>query len=136
MKNISIRTIIVVISPAYFVELCQTLVFLSFFFSACQEGDNSTFDQCGQRCTCQKGQLVDCVRIRKEFTSMKTEERKRYIRVIKTASTDPKFKRDYDLLINEHRELFHKGLLFSIRITQRVMNPTGSALQLLYSYTF
>ena len=49
---------------------------------------------------------MDCVRIRKEFTSMTTEERRRYVRVIRTASTDPRFKRNYDALILQHRELF------------------------------
>ena len=80
-----------------------------FFFSACQEG-NSTFDQCGQRCACRGGRLVDCVRIRKEFTSMTLEERRRYVRVIRTASTNPRFKRLYDDLINEHRTLFIDNL--------------------------
>ena len=75
----------------------------------CQEGSTS-FDQCGQRCTCVQGQLVNCVRIRKEFTSMSFLERERYIKVILTASTDPKFKNDYDELINRHRNKFFSGI--------------------------
>lgn len=75
----------------------------------CQEGSTS-FDQCGQRCTCVQGQFVNCVRIRKEFTSMTFPERERYIRVLLTASTDPKFKKDYDELINRHRNLFFSGI--------------------------
>ncbi|XP_015775790.1 PREDICTED: mucin-like protein [Acropora digitifera] len=74
----------------------------------CQEGI-STPDQCGQRCTCVGGRLVNCVRIRKEFTSMTNDERSLYVSVIKTASTDPRFKPDYDNLINEHRRLFFSG---------------------------
>ncbi|XP_078342697.1 uncharacterized protein LOC144628471 isoform X5 [Oculina patagonica] len=75
----------------------------------CQEG-STTFDRCGQRCSCVGGQLVNCVRIRKEFTSMTFAERERYIRVIRTASTDPRFKADYDNLINDHRLLFISGI--------------------------
>lgn len=75
----------------------------------CQEGSTS-FDQCGQRCTCVQGQLVNCVRIRKEFTSMSSLERERYIKAILTASTDPKFKNDYDELINRHRNKFFSGI--------------------------
>ncbi|XP_074609332.1 grixazone synthase-like [Acropora palmata] len=77
--------------------------------SICQEGI-STPDQCGQRCTCVGGRLVNCVRIRKEFTSMTSDERSLYVSVIKTASTDPRFKPDYDNLINEHRRLFFSGI--------------------------
>lgn len=80
-----------------------------FLILACQEG-STAFDQCGQRCTCIGGRLVNYVRIRKEFTSMTFEERARYIRVIKTVSTHPRFKTDYDNLINEHRILFMSGL--------------------------
>ena len=80
---------------------------------ACQEGVH-TFDQCGQRCTCVGGRLVNCVRIRKEFTTMTIAERSLYVSVIKTASTDPRFKPAYDTLLNEHRRLFQTGLLFRI----------------------
>lgn len=37
-------------------------------------------------------------------------ERERYIRVIRTASTDPRFKTEYDNLINDHRTLFVSGI--------------------------
>ncbi|CAH3040441.1 unnamed protein product, partial [Porites evermanni] len=80
-----------------------------FNFSGCQEG-SSVHDQCGQRCTCIGGQLVNCVRIRKEFTAMTFEERKRYIKTIKTASTDPRWKTEYDNLLNSHRILFLSGI--------------------------
>ena len=53
---------------------------------------------------------MNCVRIRKEFTSMTFAERERYIRTILTASTDPRFKADYDRLLNDHRILFRSGI--------------------------
>ncbi|XP_020613196.1 uncharacterized protein LOC110051510 [Orbicella faveolata] len=37
-------------------------------------------------------------------------ERERHINVIRTASTDPSFKADYDELINDHRILFVSGI--------------------------
>ena len=53
---------------------------------------------------------MNCLRIRKEFTSMTLPERERYIKVILTASTDPRFKTEYDNLINQHRRLFMSGI--------------------------
>ena len=55
---------------------------------------------------------------------MTFEERRRYIRVIKTASTDSRFKSEYDNFINEHRTLFqgtgsfapHNAEIFLCRI--------------------
>ena len=41
---------------------------------------------------------------------MTFEERRRYISIIKTASTDPEYKEDYDTLIDAHRILFNTGL--------------------------
>ena len=81
----------------------------SYVFLVCQDGSISV-DQCGQKCGCVGGQYVNCTRIRKEFTSMTIAERKRYIQTIKTASTDPRFKPDYDTLINDHRILFFSGI--------------------------
>lgn len=49
---------------------------------------------------------MNCIRIRKEFTAMSLEERRRYISAIKRASTDQRFRRDYENLINMHQRLF------------------------------
>ena len=75
----------------------------------CQAGQTS-FDRCGRRCDCIGGRLVNCVRIRKEFTSLSLTERRRYIQTILTASTDTRFKNDYDRLLNDHRILFATGI--------------------------
>ncbi|XP_031566331.1 uncharacterized protein LOC116301419 [Actinia tenebrosa] len=75
----------------------------------CQVGQTVT-DRCGQRCVCGAGgNLTQCTRIRKEFTSMTTAERQRYISVIKTASTDPRYKSRYDTLLTLHKTLFNNG---------------------------
>lgn len=41
---------------------------------------------------------------------MTIAERSLYVSVIKTASTDPRFKPAYDTLLNEHRRLFETGI--------------------------
>jgi hypothetical protein len=61
------------------------------FLLACQAGQK-VLDSCSQRCVCtSRGTLVNCTRIRQEFTSMTTAERERHVRVVKTASNDTRF---------------------------------------------
>ena len=79
------------------------------FVSACQDGSES-YDSCGQRCSCVGGRLVNCVRIRKEFSSMTYAERRRHISTIETVSTSPTFRPEYESLINEHYHYFHTDI--------------------------
>ena len=71
----------------------------------CREG-STQFDQCGQRCKCIGGRLVQCVRIRKEFTSLSPIEKIRHIDAIIKYTTDPKYRSEYEDFINEHYKLF------------------------------
>ena len=41
---------------------------------------------------------------------MRTADRARYIRAVRTASTDPRYKPDYDQLITLHRKMFQCGI--------------------------
>ena len=77
-------------------SICFTFCFL--ITLGCKEGKD-VFDECGQRCKCIEGRVEQCARIRKEFTQMTMEERELYVKVIKTASTDPLYKKEYDNLI-------------------------------------
>ena len=78
--------------------------------TSCTEGSTS-YDECGQRCTCDGGKLVNCVRIRKEFTSLTDAERKRHIETILTASAiGSPYREEYEQLINEHYELFRTSI--------------------------
>ena len=78
--------------------------------TSCEEGSTSN-DECGQRCTCVGGQLVNCVRIRKEFTSLTTAERKRHIETILEVSAQGSiYRAEYEQLINEHYQLFPTGI--------------------------
>lgn len=51
---------------------------------------------------------MNCVRIRKEFTSLTVEERKRHIdTILKVTAEDSQYRPEYVKLINEHYELFN-----------------------------
>ena len=74
--------------------------------AGCKEGSTS-YDECGQRCTCVRGQLVNCVRIRKEFTSLTDAERKRHINtILKVSAKGGIYRAQYEQFINEHYRLF------------------------------
>ncbi|XP_068713828.1 uncharacterized protein [Montipora foliosa] len=75
----------------------------------CIEGRRVT-DGCDRLCTCSGGRLINCARVRHEFTAMTTSDRTRYIRAVRQASTNPRYKRDYDQLITLHRSIFQSGI--------------------------
>ena len=78
--------------------------------TGCQEGSTS-YDECRQRCTCVGGQWVNCVRIRKEFTSLTDAERKRHIDTILSVSAiDSIYRAKYEELINEHFDRFYESI--------------------------
>ena len=78
-------------------------------FTGCIEGRIVT-DRCGQRCRCSRGRSVECTRVRREFTSMPSVDREKYIRTVLTASSDPRYKPDYDRVITLHRTIFTSGI--------------------------
>ena len=53
---------------------------------------------------------MNCCRVRTQFTEMSEEERARYIQVIKTASTNPLFKKRYEAFLTVHKTLFRTGI--------------------------
>ena len=68
----------------------------------CEEGGNSRFNECEERCECRKGKLTNCYRVRQDFTKMTIEQRKRFINTYKLASVHPLFKRDYEKTVTLH----------------------------------
>ena len=72
--------------------------------------DTPVLDECGRRCKCVHGKLVQCTRLRKEFLDMTKEERKRYIQTVKTASTHSAYKEKYERLLTLHRDIFPTGI--------------------------
>ena len=69
-------------------------------------GCGTRYDECGRRCECKCGKLVNCCRVRKDFPSMSKIERERYINAVKTVSTVQPYKAKYDALITIHRTEF------------------------------
>ncbi|XP_028405884.1 uncharacterized protein LOC114528447 [Dendronephthya gigantea] len=67
-------------------------------------------DECGRRCKCVHGRLVECCRLRKEFLDMTTAERVRYINTVKKASKDPAYKERYEKLLTLHRVIFDSNI--------------------------
>ncbi|XP_065067352.1 uncharacterized protein LOC135692930 [Rhopilema esculentum] len=74
-------------------------------FHSCY-GCGIRYDECGRKCECKYGKLVNCCRVRKDFTSMSNTERRRYIAAIKLVSTTQPYKARYDTLIGIHRQNF------------------------------
>ena len=50
--------------------------------------------------------MVQCCRLRKEFTDMSYSERVRYVKTVKTASTHPTYKARYEQLLTLHKNIF------------------------------
>ncbi|CAB3984903.1 tyrosinase-like isoform X2 [Paramuricea clavata] len=75
----------------------------------CYNGQ-TVYDECGRKCRCLNGKLVKCCRLRREFTDMSYTERVRYINTVKTASTNPAYKPQYDTLLTLHKTIFFSGI--------------------------
>ena len=83
---------------------------LHLHFSGKCVGKGTVYDSCGRRCTCDKGTLINCCRVRKEWRSMPQAERCLYMKTWAKASTDPVWKPCYDELIRTHGILFGSGI--------------------------
>jgi len=65
---------------------------------------------CGQRCICLNERMQYCCRQRKNFPSMTRSERLRYVNTVIRASTDARYRREYNRIIASHRRLFSTGI--------------------------
>ena len=63
-------------------------------------------DKCGRVCTCKDGVLVDCCRLRRDFSALIADERTRYINAVLTVSSDQKYKSRYNELIATYKSSF------------------------------
>ena len=70
----------------------------------------TVIDECNRHCKCRNRKLVDCYRLRKEFTSMTSRERRRYLRAYKTLTTKPPYKETYERFIFMHYKYFCWGI--------------------------
>ncbi|XP_066922945.1 uncharacterized protein [Clytia hemisphaerica] len=67
-------------------------------------------DECDRHCTCVNQKLTNCYRLRKEFTSMTSEERRRYLKAYKTLTTKSPYKDTYERFIFMHYKYFCWGI--------------------------
>ncbi|XP_048583063.1 hemocyanin, beta-C chain unit D-like [Nematostella vectensis] len=77
--------------------------------ASCSEGQVA-FNGKSERCTCRRGGMTDCFRIRRDFTSMPWKERMRFINALIKVSTQDPYKRSYDQLIATHTNNFKNGI--------------------------
>lgn len=68
-------------------------------------GTTEIYDNCNQKCTCYKGELLFCRRIRKDFTAMNIEERQRFVTALRTAATNPIYRDRYRNLGKLHSRM-------------------------------
>ena len=74
------------------------------------ENNEKVEDVCGRSCKCQDGNHISCYRVRKEFTKMSVEERIRFIKAFKLASSDARYTGEYDKITNIHLRIPSKLL--------------------------
>ena len=69
-------------------------------------GSGSVSDQCDRRCTCQNGRIVKCVRLRKDWASLTTDERSRYVNAVLAISSQETLKGRYEALISKYKDSY------------------------------
>jgi len=78
-----------------------------------QEGEQEirrVKDECDRHCECHDGKLTNCFRLRREFTSMTSAERRRYLKAYKTLTTKSPYKETYERFIFMHYKYFCWGI--------------------------
>ena len=73
--------------------------------ASCLNNTTAYLDDRNRRCTCYKGDLLLCQRIRKDFKTMNFKERYRFVRGLRTAATNPIYKEEYRRLCKLHSRI-------------------------------
>ena len=60
------------------------------------------YDECRRQCQCVNGKLVNCYRVRREFSKLPLSERVRYINVYKHASLDSRYMHKFFSIVIIH----------------------------------
>ena len=69
-------------------------------------GTGTVLDRCDHRCTCRNGRLVKCARLRKDWASLTTAERSRYINAVRAISSQPGLRARYVALITKYKDSY------------------------------
>ena len=78
---------------------------------ACK-GNGTVLDECSRECTCVKGVMQNCYRIRKEFTSYTPEEKRRFLQAYLKITTEEPVKSKLAKFLRLHPKWFWKGKFF------------------------
>ena len=78
--------------------------------TACK-GRGTVLDECNRECSCVNGIMVDCFRVRREFTTYSKEEKKRYLQAYYKITTEEPLKSRFIKFIKIHAKWFWKGWL-------------------------
>jgi len=77
--------------------------------TACK-GRGIVRDECHRECSCVNGRMVDCFRVRREFTTYSKEEKKRYLQAYYKITTEEPVKSRFVKFITMHAKWFWKGI--------------------------
>ncbi|XP_065644294.1 uncharacterized protein LOC100199661 isoform X2 [Hydra vulgaris] len=90
--------------------IINNLPFIQANRQSCSKNYLLQLDECSRRCDCVDGKLVNCRRVRREFSSMSREERDLYLNTIKEFSVNPKYVQTYEKFIMLHQKYFWSGI--------------------------
>ena len=68
-------------------------------------GTKEYYDECERLCMCYDGELLFCHRVRKEFTRMNFEERRRFVKTMRTAATNPVYRDEFRRICKVHSRM-------------------------------
>lgn len=79
-------------------------------YTACSNEGAYVYDECNRKCKCKNGKFTNCYRIRREFTALSKQERKRYLKAYKILTTTSPYKEIYERYIYMHYKYFCWGI--------------------------
>ena len=99
-------------SPCYY-HITYHVWFTSLYitpggYSAGCRGNRTYYDECERMCSCVRSRTKQCKRVRKDFLSMKKEDRTRFVKVLKIAATKEPFRSQYLDLASMYKNFFHR----------------------------
>ena len=85
------------------------LLLLCVFSDVCTPGVDH-FDHCNRKCTCQNGKFVNCCRVRKDYASLSSVQRHKYIDTLLKVVHDPVYGPRYNQLIDSYTNSFQNSI--------------------------
>ena len=99
-------------------------------------GRGIVYDECDRQCTCVNGRMTECFRVRKEFTTLSNEEKRRYLQAYYKITTEEPLKSRFVKFISKHAKWFWKGLISTLIFLLIWFNLNANCVPFsLYSHT-